>query len=451
MPGPVGSDALADHLSNVAEAAEAAGFDQITVMDHFFALGAGEGAYRNPMLEAYTALGFIAARTARLRVGSLVTGVTYRYPGILIKQVTTLNVLSKGRGFLGIGAAWHAQEHGAFGVPFPPLKERFERLEETLQIAHQAWRGDSSPFSGKYYQLAEPLLSPEAVTKPRPRILIGGSGEQKTLRLVAQYADACHINAPDIAALQHKLAVLEAIAPRWAQPRGDRTHGRHPHGRGFRRLERPGGDRPLRRRRRGRLRPGDHGPARRLQPGGDSPVRRARHPRPGPDRPPRSRLMALACAYLIVTGTTTAPRAMELVHALLGLVPRVITIMTPNAGRVIAPRDLSVIQGNRLVESYFDPAILPRPPDGLVLVAPCSFNSLNKLAAGIADNLALSVIAEAIGRGTPVIVAPSLNAPLLAHPRAVASLATLTRMGRAPLSDPSTPTKAPASRRPKPC
>ena len=141
-----GPDALSDHLANVAEAAEAAGFDQITVMDHFFALGAGEGAYRNPMLEAYTALGFIAARTSRMRVGALVTGVTYRYPGILIKQVTTLNVLSKGRGFLGIGAAWHEHEHRAFGVPFPPLKERFERLEETLQIAHQAWRGDSSPF-----------------------------------------------------------------------------------------------------------------------------------------------------------------------------------------------------------------------------------------------------------------------------------------------------------------
>jgi F420-dependent oxidoreductase-like protein len=204
-----GPDALCDHLSNVAQAAEAAGFDQITVMDHFFALGPGEAAYRNPMLEAYTALGFIAARTSRMRVGSLVTGVTYRYPGILIKQVNTLNVLSKGRGFLGIGAAWHDHEHRAFGVPFPPLKERFERLEETLQIAHQAWRGDSSPYAGKYYQLEEPLLVPEAVSKPRPRILIGGSGEQKTLKLVAQYADACHINAPDTDALRHKLEVLQ--------------------------------------------------------------------------------------------------------------------------------------------------------------------------------------------------------------------------------------------------
>jgi F420-dependent oxidoreductase-like protein len=206
-PGRAGSYALADHLVNIAEHAEMAGFDQITVMDHFFALGPGD-AYRRPMLEAYTALGFIAARTSRMRVGSLVTGVMYRYPGILIKQVTTLNVLSKGRGFLGIGAAWHEHEHRAFGVPFPPLKERFERLEETLQLAHQAWSGDSRPFRGKYYSLDEPLLSPEAVSNPRPRILIGGSGERKTLRLVAQYADACHINAADPSAARHKLEVL---------------------------------------------------------------------------------------------------------------------------------------------------------------------------------------------------------------------------------------------------
>jgi phosphopantothenoylcysteine synthetase/decarboxylase len=139
--------------------------------------------------------------------------------------------------------------------------------------------------------------------------------------------------------------------------------------------------------------------------------------------------VSLDLAYLIVTGTTTAPRAVELVQGLLGMLPRVITIATPNAAQVMAPRDLSVIPGNRLVESYFDAAILPRPPDGLVLVAPCSFNSLNKLAAGIADNLALSLTAEAIGRGTPVLVAPSLNAPLLRHPRAAASLATLRDWG----------------------
>ena len=139
--------------------------------------------------------------------------------------------------------------------------------------------------------------------------------------------------------------------------------------------------------------------------------------------------MALSLAYLIVTGTTTAPRAAELVQALLSLVPAVITIATPNAAQVMAPRDLSVLPGNRLVESYFDAAILPRPPDGLVLVAPCSFNSLTKLAAGIADNLALSVTAEAIGRGTPVLVAPSLNAPLQRHPRCLSSVAELRTWG----------------------
>lgn len=134
-------------------------------------------------------------------------------------------------------------------------------------------------------------------------------------------------------------------------------------------------------------------------------------------------------AYLIVTGTTTAPLALDLVRGLLLLVPEVITIATPNASQVIAARDLSVVPGNRLVQSYFDSAILPRPADGLVLVAPCSFNSLNKLAAGIADNLALSLTAEAVGRGTPVLVALSLNAPLLRHPKVVDSVARLRDWG----------------------
>jgi phosphopantothenoylcysteine synthetase/decarboxylase len=139
--------------------------------------------------------------------------------------------------------------------------------------------------------------------------------------------------------------------------------------------------------------------------------------------------IALGLAYAIVTGTTTAPMAADIVSGLLQLVSRVITIATPNAARVVTPRDLAAIPGNRLVESYFDAAILPRPPDGLVLVAPCSFNSLNKLAAGIADNLALSVTAEAIGRRTPVLVAPSMNAPLLRHPRAIRSIDTLREWG----------------------
>ena len=139
--------------------------------------------------------------------------------------------------------------------------------------------------------------------------------------------------------------------------------------------------------------------------------------------------MELRVGYLIVTGTTSAPQAPDLVQGLLGLFPEVVTLLTPNAARVIAARDLSVLPGNRLVESYFDAAILPRPPLGLVLVAPCSFNSLNKLAAGVADNLALSLAAEAIGRGTPVVVAPSLNEPLRRHPRAESSMATLRAWG----------------------
>jgi F420-dependent oxidoreductase-like protein len=226
---PGGPDALADHLASVARAAEAAGFGQITVMDHYFALAPDDG-YRLPMLEAYTALGFIAGVTSRIRLGVQVTGVTYRYPGYLIKQVATLNVLSKGRAFFGIGAAWFEKEHHAFGIPFPPLKERFERLEETLQLAHRAFRGDASPFHGKYYQLEEPLLSPVPVSKPRPMIQVGGSGERKTLRLVAQYGDACHINAPSPADARHKLAVL-------------RTHC-ETFGRDEREIEKIGGFRP---------------------------------------------------------------------------------------------------------------------------------------------------------------------------------------------------------------
>jgi phosphopantothenoylcysteine synthetase/decarboxylase len=151
-------------------------------------------------------------------------------------------------------------------------------------------------------------------------------------------------------------------------------------------------------------------------------------------------------AYLVVTGTTTAPLAVELMRGLRDVLPRVLTLMTPNAARVVAPRDLSSIEGNQLVESYFDSAILPRPPFGLVVVAPCSFNSLNKLAAGIADNLALSVVAEAIGRRTPVVIAPSMNAPLWHHPQAQASATALRAWGVSvvdPQDDASGPRMAP--------
>jgi len=147
------------------------------------------------MLEGYSALSYLAGLTKRVRLGTLVTGVHYRHPGILVKTVTTLDVLSGGRAYLGIGAGWNEQESRGLGVPFPPLKDRFEQLEEALQIAHQMWKGDRAPFNGKHYQLTDPLNSPPALAQPHPPIMIGGGGEQKTLRLVAQYADACNLFA----------------------------------------------------------------------------------------------------------------------------------------------------------------------------------------------------------------------------------------------------------------
>jgi F420-dependent oxidoreductase-like protein len=175
-------------------------------MDHYFQM---ERAWppEEPMLEGYTALGFVAGVTETLRLRLLVTGVTYRHPGLLAKAVTTLDVLSGGRAELGIGAAWYEREHRGLGVPFPPLAERFERLEEALQICLQMWSADDGPYEGEHYQLAETLCSPPPVSSPRPRILIGGGGERKTLRLVARYADACNINGnPEVIA--HKISVL---------------------------------------------------------------------------------------------------------------------------------------------------------------------------------------------------------------------------------------------------
>lgn len=166
------------------------------------------------MLEVYTALGFIAAHTKKVELGQLVTAVVYRHPGELIKEVTTLDVLSGGRAWLGIGAAWFEREAVGLGIPFPPLKERFERLEETLQIAHQMWRGDSTPFEGQHYRLQEPINSPQALSRPHPPILIGGAGEQKTLRLVAKYADACNIFGSNVEFVRGKLEVLKGHCER---------------------------------------------------------------------------------------------------------------------------------------------------------------------------------------------------------------------------------------------
>lgn len=202
---PDGPARLGADLATVARTADDAGFEYLAVMDHFFQIGV-IGPPEREMLEAYTTLGYLAGHTSRARLLTLVTGVTYRHPGILAKIVTTLDVLSGGRGGLGIGAAWNDEESRGLGIPFPPVAERFERLEETLQICLQMWRGDESPYLGRHYQLERPLNSPQALTRPHPPILIGGGGERKTLRLVAQYAQACNLfPGPDLA---RKLDVL---------------------------------------------------------------------------------------------------------------------------------------------------------------------------------------------------------------------------------------------------
>jgi F420-dependent oxidoreductase-like protein len=202
---PNGPARLGEDVARVACTADELGFHALTVMDHYFQIGL-IGPPELPMLEGYTLLAYLAGQTHRLQLGTLVTGVHYRHPGLLAKIVTTLDVLSGGRAFLGIGAGWNADESRGLGVPFPPLKERFERLEETLRICLQMWHGSEASFAGRHYQLERPLNSPQSLSRPHPPIVIGGSGEQKTLRLVARYADACNLfPTPDI---PHKLDVL---------------------------------------------------------------------------------------------------------------------------------------------------------------------------------------------------------------------------------------------------
>ena len=205
---PGGSDQLGSTLARVGQAAEEAGFASLWVMDHFFQIEM-LGKPEEPMLEGYSALSFLAAITKRVRLGTLVSGVIYRYPGTLVKTVTTLDVLSGGRAYFGVGAAWYEREAAGLGIPFPPLKERFERLEETLQIALQMWSGSVAAYTGKHYRLAETLNSPQPVSKPHPPILIGGAGEKRTLPLVAKYADACNLYAfENLAVVRAKLEVL---------------------------------------------------------------------------------------------------------------------------------------------------------------------------------------------------------------------------------------------------
>ena len=211
---PGGPTAVGPELAAAGAAAEAAGVSWLSVMDHYFQMEFNGGA-EDAMLEAYTTLGFLAGNTSTVQLGALVTGVTYRQPGLLAKIATTLDVVSGGRATLGIGAAWYDREHHGLGVPYPPVAERFERLEETLRICLQMWDPEANgPFEGKHYRLAETLCVPAPVSSPHPEIMIGGGGEKKTLRLVAQYADACNliVSTPD--ELRHKLDVLRGHCDR---------------------------------------------------------------------------------------------------------------------------------------------------------------------------------------------------------------------------------------------
>ncbi|MET8254778.1 LLM class F420-dependent oxidoreductase [Micromonospora sp. NPDC005197] len=204
---PADPAAIAPTLTEAATIADQAGVASFTVMDHFFQMEALAPA-EEPMLEAYTTLGFVAAQTRRMTLGVLVTGVMYRYPGLLAKTVTTLDVLSGGRARLGIGASWYEREQRGLGVPVVPVAERFERLEETLRICRQMFSDDNGPFDGRHYQLTETINSPQPLRRPHPPIMIGGSGEKKTLLLVARYADACNLFGTGAEGIAHKLDVL---------------------------------------------------------------------------------------------------------------------------------------------------------------------------------------------------------------------------------------------------
>jgi F420-dependent oxidoreductase-like protein len=208
---PQGNAGIGTEFAGIVRDADAGGLDSLWVMDHFFQIPP-IGEAEEPMLDGYSALAFAASISERISLGTLVTGVMYRHPGLLAKTVTTLDVLSGGRAWLGVGAGWFEREHLGLGVPFPSVSERFERLEETVQIALQMWSDYVGPYEGKHYQLAETLCQPMPLAAPRPPILIGGGGEQKTLRLVARYGDACNLFAApteeSMAELRHKLEVL---------------------------------------------------------------------------------------------------------------------------------------------------------------------------------------------------------------------------------------------------
>jgi F420-dependent oxidoreductase-like protein len=205
---PGGTGAIGPTLARIVREADDIGVDSIWVMDHFFQIR-GVGRVEEPMLEGWTALGFMAAHSRRARLGLMVGGVHYRYPGLWIKAATTLDVLSGGRAWLGIGAAWNEEESNGLGFPFPPLAERFEMLEETLQIGQELFsgeRGSESAFDGRHYRATRLLNSPQSISRPRIPIMIGGGGEKKTLRLVAQYADACNVfGTPETIARKYRI------------------------------------------------------------------------------------------------------------------------------------------------------------------------------------------------------------------------------------------------------
>jgi F420-dependent oxidoreductase-like protein len=206
---PGGTEAIGDHLARIVRTADEVGFDSIWVMDHFFQIR-GVGRTEEPMLEGWTTLGWIAANTRRARLGLLVGGVHYRNPALWVKAATTLDVLSGGRAWLGIGAAWNQEESESLGFPFPPLGDRFDMLEDTLRVAHAMWTGDSGtegPFEGRHHRATRLMNSPQSLSRPRVPIMLGGGGERRTLRLAALYADATNVfGAPE--AIAHKYAVL---------------------------------------------------------------------------------------------------------------------------------------------------------------------------------------------------------------------------------------------------
>lgn len=208
---PGGDAAIAERFAAVARGADEAGLHSLWVMDHLFQIP-NFGSVTDPMLEAYGALSYAAALTSRVTLGALVTCAVHREPGMLVKQVSTLDALSGGRAVLGIGAGWYEEESRGLGLRFPPLAERFERLEETLRITRQMWSDEDKPYEGRHYRLGRTLNAPQG----RPPILIGGSGETKTLRLVAEYADACNLlHGADV---RHKLGVLRAHCERLGRP-----------------------------------------------------------------------------------------------------------------------------------------------------------------------------------------------------------------------------------------